>query len=280
MRIGFVGAGRIGRPMIGRLVAAGSDVRVLARSPESAEAVRALGATPVDDLSAVAEGADAVLVCVLSDGQVREVCLDGGLVDAMAPGTVLVTHTTGSPRTVQAIAEHAGARDIEVVDAPISGGPPDVEAGSVTLYVGATDEGLARARPALGAYGDPVIHLGPPGSGQQVKLLNNAVFAANIGVLAQAVRTAAELGLDERALLAGLQHGSGTSRALQFMGGAGTVAGFARAAGEFVGKDVAVVNEVMAELGVDLGEMRPAHRLLAEQMAPEHAAYILGPAAG
>jgi 3-hydroxyisobutyrate dehydrogenase-like beta-hydroxyacid dehydrogenase len=275
MRVGFVGAGRIGRPMIGRLVAAGHEVRVLVRSARSGEAVTALGATPVPDAAAVAEGAAVVAICLLGDGQVREVGLDGGLLEAMAAGSVLVTHTTGSPQTVDDLAGRAGPRGIEVVDAPISGSPQDVEEGHVTLFVGASDEGLARVRPLLETYGDPVLHLGPRGSGQRVKLLNNAVFAANIGIIARAVRAGAELGLDERALLQGITQGSGASYALRAMAAGGSVTGFARAVGEFVGKDVAVVNRVMAELGVDLGEMRPAHRLLAELMAPEHRALIL-----
>jgi 3-hydroxyisobutyrate dehydrogenase-like beta-hydroxyacid dehydrogenase len=280
VRLGFVGAGRIGRSMIGRLAAAGHDVRVFVRSEPAADAVTALGATPETDLLSVADGAAAVLVCVLSDGQVREVCLDRGLVDAVPAGTVLVTHTTGSPQTVEDLAERATPRDVEVVDAPISGGPPDIEGGHVTLYVGGTDEGLARARPVLDAYAEPLLHLGPRGSGQRVKLLNNAIFAANIGIVAQAVRTGAELGLDERALLQGIAQGSGSSFALGAMARAGSVDTFARAVGEFVGKDVAVVNRVMAELGADLGEMRPAHRLLAELMTPEHRALILGADAG
>ncbi|MGY1743533.1 MULTISPECIES: NAD(P)-dependent oxidoreductase [unclassified Blastococcus] len=274
MQLGFVGAGRIGAPMIGRLAAAGHDVRVLVRSQAARQAVTDLGATPVTGLTEVADGAAAVVVCVLSDGQVREVALDGGLLDALPAGSVLVSHTTGSPRTIEDLAGRGAPRDVEVVDAPVSGSPQDVAAGHVTLYVGATDAGIERARPVLEAYAEPLLHLGPRGSGQRVKLLNNAIFAANIGVVAQAVRTAAELGLDERAVLQGITHGSGTSYALQAMAAGGSVEAFARAAGEFVGKDVGVVNRVMAELGVDLGEMRPAHRLLGELMAPEHRALM------
>ncbi|MGY1772459.1 NAD(P)-dependent oxidoreductase [Blastococcus sp. SYSU D00813] len=278
MELGFIGAGRIGRPMIGRLVAAGHQVRVLDRSEAAREAVAALGATPVDDVAAVARGAQAVLLCPYSDAQVREIALDGGLVDAMEPGTVLVIHTTGSPLTATGIAERAAAKDVEVVDAPISGGPPNIEAGAVTLYTGASEAGLERARPVLSAYGDPIVHLGPTGAGQQVKLINNAVFAANIGIIAEAVRLAGELGLDEGAVLRGITNGSGNSMALGGAAHAGSIATFGRAVGEFVGKDVAVVKQVAAQLGVDLGEMTGPHRVLADLLLPEHRALLLADA--
>jgi 3-hydroxyisobutyrate dehydrogenase-like beta-hydroxyacid dehydrogenase len=275
VKLGFIGAGRIGRPMIGRLVAAGHRVHVLDTSAAAREAVTAAGAVPVDDVAAVAAGADAVLLCPYSDAQVRAVAVDGVLVDLMPSGSLLVVHTTGSPLTVAAIVERARPRGIEVVDAPISGGPHDIEAGAVTLFTGATEAGLASARPVLSAYGDPIVHLGPPGAGQQVKLINNAVFAANIGIVAEAVRLAAELGLDEQAVLTGITHGSGSSRALGGAAQAGSVAAFGQAVGEFVGKDVAVVKDVVAQLGLDLGVLDDAHRVLAELLSPEHRALLL-----
>ena len=278
MKLGFIGAGRIGRPMIGRLVAAGHEVAVLDRSDAAREAVTALGAVPVDDVATVARGAQAVLLCPYSDAQVREIAVDGDLLDHMEPGTLVVVHTTGSPLTATAIAERGQAKDIEVVDAPISGGPHNIEAGAVTLYTGATDAGLERARPVLSAYGDPIVHLGPTGAGQQVKLLNNAVFAANIGVIAEAVRLAGELGLDEGAVLRGITNGSGNSMALGAAAHAGSVATFGRAVGEFVGKDVAVVKQVAAQLGVDLGVLDGPHRVLADLLLPEHRALLLADA--
>jgi 2-hydroxy-3-oxopropionate reductase len=177
---------------------------------------------------------------------------------------------------VAALVERARPRGIEVVDAPISGGPHDIDAGNVTLYVGATDEGLARVRPALSAYGEPILHLGPPGSGQLVKLVNNAVFAANIGVLSEAVRLAKELGLDEASVFTGLQHGSGASRALGGVAASGSVATFGHNVGEFVGKDVAVVRDAAAELGADLGVLADVHRVLGELLSPEHRALLTG----
>ena len=123
---------------------------------------------------------------MFTDEQVAQVCLAGVLVAAMPPGAALVVHTTGSPRTAQAIAAHSPG--IDVLDAPVSGGPHDIAAGSVTLFVGGPDDAVARVRPVLAAYGDPILHVGPLGAGQAVKLINNALFAAQIGLLARGRR--------------------------------------------------------------------------------------------
>ena len=278
MHVGFVGAGRIGFPMVSRLVAAGHRVVVADRNEKVRADLTEAGAVAVVDPVEVAGGAAVVCVCVYTDQQVREAALDSGLIDAMPSGAVLVVHTTGSPTTIAALVERARPRGIEVVDAPISGGPHDIQAGHVTLYVGGTDEGVALARSALSAYGDPILHLGPPGSGQLVKLVNNAVFAANIGVVAEAVRMAKELGLEESSVFSGLQHGSGASRALGGVVASGSVAVFGHNVGEFVGKDVAVVREVARELGAHLGVLADAHVVLGELLSPEHRAQLIGPA--
>jgi 3-hydroxyisobutyrate dehydrogenase-like beta-hydroxyacid dehydrogenase len=249
--VGFVGAGRMGAPMVRRLVAAGHRVRALGRTPDKCAAVRELGAEAVTTLADVAVGADVVVVCVFTDDQVRQVCLHDGLAAAMAPGATLVIHTTGSPRTAQSIASEFG--DIGVLDAPVSGGPHNIEAGAITLFVGGSDEAYARAEPVLASYGDPILRLGPLGAGQAVKLVNNAVFAAQLGLLREATRLGARLGVDEPNLLRALTHGSGASRVGEFAAAGGSVAGFVAGAADFVGKDVEVVRAVAAELGGDLG---------------------------
>ena len=250
-RVGFIGTGRMGAPMVRCLVDAGHEVRALGRTPEKCDAVRDLGASAVTDPGAVADGADAVIVCVFTDEQVRQVCLESGLVAAMSPGAVLIIHTTGSPRTAETIA----ARGVDVVDAPVSGGPHDIAAGQVTLFVGGVDDAVARAHPLLSAYGDPVLHVGRTGAGQLVKLINNALFAAQIGLIAEGVRLGALLGISEPALLEALTHGSAGSRALGNISRAGSAAAFIDAVGGFIGKDVAVVRETLAELGGDLGPL-------------------------
>jgi len=248
----------MGRPMIARLVAAGHEVIVLGRSPEAREALAAAGARPVAEASAVADKADVACVCVFSDEQVREVCLTGSLVEVLPEGAALVIHTTGSPSTAIQIAAAGASRGIAVIDSPVSGGPHDIAAGHITLLAGGSAADLERVRPVLSAYGDPILHVGPLGAGQAVKLVNNAVFAANIGLIAQAVRLGQQLGVAEEGLLAALPHGSAASRGLSVVAGRGSVATSARMLAEFLGKDVAVVRDVAAELGASLGVLDAA----------------------
>jgi 3-hydroxyisobutyrate dehydrogenase-like beta-hydroxyacid dehydrogenase len=239
--------------MVARLVAAGHDVCVLGRSDEKRSAIAQLGAHPVADIAPVGVAADAVVVCVFTDEQVRQVCLADGLVAAMPAGSALVLHTTGSPRTAEIIAERASAHDVDVVDAPVSGGPHNAASGALTLFVGGADNTVARVRPVLSCYGDPILHVGPLGTGQKVKLVNNALFAAHLGLLSGAVGLAAQLGVAEPALLTALRHGSAASRVLDLVAAGGSVASFIDTAGEFVGKDVAVARSTAADLRSGLG---------------------------
>jgi 2-hydroxy-3-oxopropionate reductase len=253
VKVGFIGAGRMGRPMVARLVEAGHDVRVLCRSAEKRAAIAQLGAKPDADTAEVSAQADAVVVCVFTDEQVQQVCLDGNLLTTMASGSAVVVHTTGSPRTVEAIAAHAASHGVDVVDAPVSGGPHSAAAGALTLFVGGADNAVARLRPVLSCYGDPVLHVGPLGAGQKVKLINNALFAAQIGLLSGAVELGARLGIPESTLLAALPRGSAASRVLGIVAAGGSVTSFIETAIEFVAKDVAVARSIAAELGGDLG---------------------------
>ena len=252
-RVGFVGAGRMGTPMVARLVEAGHDVRVLARSDDKRVALSRLGADAVTDLGAATTGADFVVVCVFDDDQVKDLCLKGALVAGMAPGSILIIHTTGSPKTATSIAtthEH-----VAVIDAPVSGGPQDIAAGAVTLFVGGDDDAFERAGAVLNSYGDPVLHTGPTGTGQMVKLVNNTLFAAQIALVAEGVRLAARLGVEEKPLLDALMHGSAQSRVLSMIARTGSADAFRSAVGEFIGKDIAVVRETLKELQADLGQL-------------------------
>jgi 3-hydroxyisobutyrate dehydrogenase-like beta-hydroxyacid dehydrogenase len=253
MKVGFIGAGRMGRPMVARLVETGHDVWAVGRTDERRHDLEQLGALAVSDVAEAGAQADVVVVCVFTDEQVRQVCLDGALLPVMPSGSTLVVHTTASPKTIEAIAARAG--DVDVVDAPVSGGPHDIAAGRLTLFVGGAADTVARVRPVLGCYGDPVLHVGPRGAGQKVKLVNNALFAGHIGLLAEAMRLGEGLGVPESTLLAALPHGSAASRVLDIVAARGSVASFVEAAGEFVGKDVAVARAIATELGSDLGAL-------------------------
>jgi 2-hydroxy-3-oxopropionate reductase len=239
--------------MVVRLVEAGHDVAVLGRSAEKRATVAQLGANAVADIAEVTAAAEVVVICVFTNEQVLQICLDGGLLATMSAGSTLVLHTTGSPRTVETIAVRAAPHHVDVVDAPVSGGPHNAAAGALTLFVGGAGETVARVRPVLGCYGDPILHVGPLGAGQKVKLVNNALFAAHIGLLSGGVELGARLGVPESTLLSALPYGSAASRVLDIVARGGSVASFIDTAGEFVSKDVGVVRSIAAELATDLG---------------------------
>lgn len=134
--------------------------------------------------------------------------------------------------------------------------------------MGGADDAVTHVRPVLGCYGDPVLHVGPCGAGQKVKLINNALFAGHIGLLAGSIRLGERLGLPESALLRALPHGSATSRVLNLVAAQGSVASFIGATGDFVGKDVALARGIAAELGGDLGVLDDAIRAIDDSAWP------------
>ncbi len=254
-RVGIVGTGEMGRPVIERLLAAGHAVHAYARRPEARAELGERGVTTVDDVRALGAICDVVLVYVFSDEQVRVVAFDDGLVEAMAPGSVLVVHTTGSPATAQAIAAAAVPRNIGVLDAAGSGGPAEVAAGRLNLFVGGEAEHLARCRPVFAAYASAITHFGPVGAGQMVKLVNNLLFGCHIELALEAARLAATFGVDDVELARTLHTCSGQSYSLDLVAAMGGTTRLLDAAGRFVHKDVLVAREVAAVAGVDLGSL-------------------------
>ena len=197
-----------------------------------------------------------VVMCVYTDEQVREICLDGTLLTGMPRGSVLVVHTTGSPHTVEAIAARVEFLGIDVLDAAVCGGPHDIADGRLTLFVGGADDAVARVSPVLRTYGDPVLHVGPVGTGQRVKLVNNALFAAQIGLLAEAADLGRQLGINEATLLKALPYGSAACHVMGNIAARGSVSAFTSAVSHFLDKDVAVVKSTVADVGGDLGVLQ------------------------
>jgi 3-hydroxyisobutyrate dehydrogenase-like beta-hydroxyacid dehydrogenase len=236
-------------PMVRRMIGGGHQVAAYARRPEAIAELKSLHVPVVPSPARVAEGAEVVVLCPFTDTQVRDIALADGLLAATGPATVVVIHTTGSPSTARTLRDEA-PDGVELLDAPISGGPPDIEAGSVTLYVGGSDSGLGKARPVLAAYGEPILHVGPLGSGQLVKLVNNALFAAQVQLAAEALRIGRGVGIDGPALADAVAAGSGASRAMAILGGdLGRLEGLRR----FLAKDIDVLFQVATALPLDLG---------------------------
>jgi 3-hydroxyisobutyrate dehydrogenase-like beta-hydroxyacid dehydrogenase len=234
-----------------RLLATGHDLTVYARRAEVREHFARLGAAVTDSLVEAAQGTEVVHLALYSDEQLAEVTLgDGGVLAGIGPDTLLVSHTTGSPTTVRRIAE---AGNGHVVDAPFSGGADDVLAGHLTVMLGGAPDDVARARETVGAYADPMLDIGALGSALVVKLVNNALFAANIQLVAQAEQIANDLGVDTPTLARVIQESSGASYVMGLVTMMGSITTLVDAAGHYMRKDIDVVREVVDGLGVDLG---------------------------
>jgi 3-hydroxyisobutyrate dehydrogenase len=205
----------MGAAMASRIVAAGWSTVLWARRPAAIEPLLAPNVAVADTPAALAAAVDLVGVCVWADDDVRAV-LDGpdGVLAGCRPGTVVAIHSTVHPRTCQEIAERSAPLGVVVVDAPVSGGPPAAEAGALTLALGGDAVVIEACRPVFEAFASSLVHLGDIGAGQLAKLLNNAVFAANLAVADDAVTLGTELGLDADALARFLGEGSGRSFAL------------------------------------------------------------------
>jgi len=249
LRVGFVGAGRMGFPMVERLAAAGHDLVVYARRPEAEANLDRLGIRRTSELTEAAAAVDVLLLCVFSDAQLAEVA--GPLAAALPDGAVFASHVTGRASVLRSLADRFPA--IGVVDAPVSGGPGEISAGCLTVLLGGPPAARARAAEAVRAYADPVIETGELGTALAVKLVNNFLFAANTQVLAEAVWLGEELGVDPGDMLAALNHMSGGSQVSRRAADGADMASFALRIGPFMKKDVAVCLEQAAERGVDPG---------------------------
>src|SRR5262249_16498808 len=216
------GTGEMGRPLVDRLLAAGFDVSAFARRDAVRADLAAAGVHCVDAVTDLAHDRDVVVVYVYSDEQVGEIVLDNGVAPAMEPGSVILVLTTGSPRTVEAIDARVQSRGVGVVDAPGSGGPAQVAAGTLTLFVGGDDAHVERCRPVFDAYATNVVHFGALGTGQRVKLLNNLLFGANVELAVEVARLSLEFGIDPVLLATTLHTCSGASYALDLVAAMGS----------------------------------------------------------
>jgi 3-hydroxyisobutyrate dehydrogenase-like beta-hydroxyacid dehydrogenase len=202
--VSLLGLGRMGEPIARRLLAGLGSLTVWNRTPAKAEALRSAGARVV---TRPADAAAAVTLTVLTDLADVEELLDGedgllaGWAAAGVPRPVLVVHGTVSPVGVAALAERLAGAGIDVVDAPVSGGVPGAESGTLSVMVGGTPEAVDRAWPVLSLVGSTVRHLGPPGAGEVAKACNQVVVAGTIGALSEALLLADANGIDRGQLL-------------------------------------------------------------------------------
>jgi 3-hydroxyisobutyrate dehydrogenase len=212
-RIAFLCLGTMGYPMAGHLAKAGHDVAVWNRSAARAEAwVAAHGGRASSSPAEAVRGARFAFVCTGDDGDLRDVV--GGTEGALAgmqAGSVLVDHTTVSAEVTRELAARAAERGVVFLDAPVSGGQAGAENGQLTVMVGGDADAFARAQPLMQTYGRAVTHLGPSGSGQLTKMVNQICLAGLIQGLSEGLAFARKAGLDARQVVDVISQGAAQS---------------------------------------------------------------------
>lgn len=242
LRCGFIGLGSQGAPIARRMIDAGYPTTLWARRPESLAPYRGSGAAFAATIEDLAAEAQHVGICVLNDADVRQVC--DRLIPALGPGSRIAIHSTVHPDTCRAIERQAAERGVFVIDAPVSGGSPAAEAGSLTLMLGGDADVIAAARPVFETFGRLIVRLGDVGAGQHAKLINNALLAANIGLADAAIDAGATLGIDRAALLELLLASSGRSFGVEVRGRMPDPTSFAHGAA-LLNKDMRLLGEVI-----------------------------------
>jgi 3-hydroxyisobutyrate dehydrogenase len=197
-RTAFIGLGVMGFPMAGHLAAAGHDVVVYNRTTAKARAwVERHGGEAAPTPAAAASKAEFVFACVGNDDDLRQVMLgNDGVLAGAGPGTVVVDHTTASAKVARELAAAAAERSLQFLDAPVSGGQAGAEKGALTVMVGGEAEPFAKAEPVMAAYARAVTLMGPSGSGQLTKMVNQVCIGGLLQALAEALAFAERAGLD------------------------------------------------------------------------------------
>jgi 3-hydroxyisobutyrate dehydrogenase len=222
----FIGLGVMGFPMAGHLRANGHEVTVFNRTASRAEEWRARhggqrGLTPAE----AAREAEFVFICVGNDNDVRSVLYGpNGVLAGMKRGTVLIDHTTASAELAREIAEKSKGLGVDFLDAPVSGGQAGAENGKLTVMVGGESAVFERAKPVIDSYARACVLMGPHGSGQLAKMVNQICIAGLLQGLAEGMNFAAKAGLDGQRLIDTISKGAAQSwqmdnRALTMLAG-------------------------------------------------------------
>jgi 3-hydroxyisobutyrate dehydrogenase len=200
-QIGFIGLGNMGRPMAQNLIKAGHPVCGYDVSTAALDRFSAAGGIAVRSLDVACMGVDMVITMLPAREQVREVYLgQGGVLASAAQGTLLIDSSTVDVETARAVAAAAGVNELDMIDAPVSGGVSGAQAGTLTFMVGGSEKAFERAKPALAAMGKIIVHAGGSGNGQAAKICNNLILGVSMIAVSEAFVLAEKLGLDAQKL--------------------------------------------------------------------------------
>ena len=267
LTIGFIGTGIMGFPMARHLAQAGYQVQAWNRTPQKAQPLAASGVAVVTDVQDVVRDAD-VLICMLSSGPSCDEVLLGaqGLIAGMRPGSLLIVMSSIPVETARNQAVQAALRGVSYVDAPVSGGQKGATEATLAIMAGGSPEACAQARPVLEKMGRPT-HVGPAGSGQLAKLVNQMMVANTIASVAEALLLAERGGADPAKVREALLGGFADSailrqHALRMIAGDFAPGGPAR----YQVKDTSTAIRFAHSVGLDLPMLNQADQLFAAML--------------
>ncbi|HZS95821.1 MAG TPA: NAD(P)-dependent oxidoreductase [Terriglobales bacterium] len=214
MNVGFIGLGAMGLPMARRVLSAGHTMyTTFHRRREPAEELRAVGATILATPAEVAAAADVVITILPADAELREVVFGAtGILGGVASGKTLIEMTSGTALAVQEIAAAIERKGGAILDAPVSGGTPAAEQGTLTIMVGGDEALLERFRPLLQAMGTRILHVGKVGQGKIVKIVNQMMAAIHLLTIGEAFALGIKNGADPDVLYEVIKNSSGYSK--------------------------------------------------------------------
>lgn len=217
--LAFAGLGLMGVPMCRRLLAAGYPLAVWNRSPGKRELLAAEGAKAVEVPAELAADAEILMLCLADTAAVREVVFGaGGIVENARPGQLLVDFSSAEPAATREMAAELEARcGVRWVDAPVSGGTPGAESGSLAIMAGGRAADIERLRPVLSQLGQRLTRMGEVGAGQVTKVCNQMIVACNALVIAEVVALAERAGVDASLVAPALAGGFADSKPLQIL---------------------------------------------------------------
>ena len=218
-KIGFIGLGIMGRPMAINLVNAGYSVWVHARRPLMMEPLTELGASACDTSQEVAEHCDIIITNVSDTPDVEQVILgENGIIHGAKEASLVIDMSTISPSATRAIADQLGKKNINMLDAPVSGGEKGAIEGNLSIMVGGSENNFNRAIPVLKVLGKNIVHIGANGAGQVAKACNQVIIAQSIAAIGEAYILAQASGVEPEKVRAALMGGFAGSRVLEAHG--------------------------------------------------------------
>lgn len=253
-KLGFIGLGAMGAPIARNLLKAGYGVTVYARRKDALDAAVADGAEPATSPADVASRTNVVFTMVTNTEAVRDVVLGkNGIVEGARPGTVVIDHSTISPVAAREIASQLKANNIDVLDAPVSGGVGAAEAATLSIMVGGDQGVFERCRPILERVGRTVIYIGASGAGQIAKACNQICTIVNQEAAAEAMLVAERAGVDPAKVKDALMAGFAASRMLELQAPKIIERDFeGKIQSRLHHKDIHIVLQMAREMGISL----------------------------